>query len=671
MTVLWILLAVAVAAIVALYQYGFFDSSKNKNILWCFVALRFCTVLTIFILLLLPQFKFSNYETVKPKLLLLADNSNSIKYLEVDNQLSQDLNTLQNNPKLKDKFEITTFSFGDDLNVSDSLTYDESTTDLNRAILKTQELFKNDRKAIIILTDGIQNKGRSYRYTNLDKNSRVYPVIYGDTTRYADLSISRINVNRYSYLNNEFPVEVILTYTGNKPVSTDIKITEGSNTLVRQKLSFDKNKTSEIIKFNLTSSQVGLKSMMATVNALENEKNISNNTKALAVEVIDQQTKVLIHSSTLHPDLGSLKKAIETNQQRSVDIRLDNEVEYADYNLVILYGIDSSFNTRLQKLKDLKKNAWIFLGKRPRLDLFNNSLEVVSIENDMDTDEVQPLINQAYTSFNLDAFNYSDYPPVEAPYGSWNFSTAVDILMYKRISGIETQEPIWFTYENQNLRYAISSFNGLWRWRSQSYLENKSFADFDDLVGAQVQFLADQKTRKRLNVEVNPIYEQNNSINISASLLDKNYEFDRDGILNFKVSNRMSDSVFTRPFVLVGNKYKLDLSGIAAGAYDYTISIKGENLRQSGSFEVLDYNPETLSKSASKKQFEELLGRDNVFYQNQLNKLIDQLSKDDIARPLEREQFSFLGLIDFKYLLGLLFVFLGLEWLLRKYNGLI
>jgi len=80
MTVLWIILAAIVAALVALFQYGYIFSKKknNKRKPW-FALLRFFTVLAILILFLDLKFDKTSYQTIKPLLLLEVDNSSSIK----------------------------------------------------------------------------------------------------------------------------------------------------------------------------------------------------------------------------------------------------------------------------------------------------------------------------------------------------------------------------------------------------------------------------------------------------------------------------------------------------------------------------------------------------------------------------------------------------------------
>ncbi|ARN77575.1 hypothetical protein BST97_05985 [Nonlabens spongiae] len=671
MTVLWILIAALVAAFIAFFQYGSFFS-KNKTTSWGFGVLRFFTVLTILLLLLLPVFRSTEYETELPKLIILADDSESVEYLSQTDNLKQDFRDLIANNDLSERFDVNPFSFDSYLKPANSLTLRGKQSDLQNALSEILNLYKDDQKAIVVLSDGIQNSGTSYEYLNLPTNTKLYPIVYGDTTRYADLEITQINLNRYSYLNNEFPVEAIVNYSGEDPVRSRFTVSEGNEILYSQDLSFGANSDSEIINFELKSTSVGLKSMRAQVTPLDNEKNKENNSRSFAVEVIDEQAKILIHASAPHPDLGALKKAIQSNPQRSAEILFGSqEADYNAYNLVILYGVDSAFSSRIDRLNESGLNAWFILGKNSRLDILNQSLPEINIEENIETDEVQPLINFSYSNFNLEEFDYGDYPPVETPYGSWSFNTPVDVLVYKKISGIETDQPFWFTYESGSRRIAVSALNGLWRWRSQAYLENKNFEDFDDLVNGQIQYLASNQLRNRLTVDAPAIFEQTNVIKIEANYLDKNYQFDNNAVLDLKIVMEENDSTFTRPFVLAGSLFQVDLAGLDAGSYKYTVSVQNENLTRTGFFEVMDFNPEQTTTTAYAQGFEKLVGSQNVYYQGDLDKVIDALSSDQIARPIERKKFAYLGLIDFEYLMILLGLLLGAEWFLRKYNGLI
>ncbi|MEN8899431.1 MAG: hypothetical protein ABF247_01055 [Nonlabens sp.] len=672
MTVILMIIAAAVAALIALFQYGYLDTSKNiKKKPW-FALLRFLTVFCILLLFVAPRFESKSYESLLPQLVIMVDDSKSIDYLESTETLQNDLQLLLENENLNSKFEIQTFQFSDQIKPIDSLGFNKTDTDLSKAIMEPQELFKNRNKAIAVLTDGNQTTGNSYNYSKLDDKTSLYPLIYGDTTQYSDLQITNINVNRYSYLNNEFPVEVFISYQGSESVNRSFRVTQGKNTLYKESFSFDDNKKSAIASFNITSTAVGTQSMIATIETLSEEKNTKNNYRSFAVEVIDQQTNVLILSDQLHPDIGALKKAIESNQQRKVTIKNTSDAyDLNEYNLVVMYGVSSAFAKAYSQKAQLNKNTWIITGADPDLNYLNANHSAFEIDNDNEFDEAQPLLNESYSTFNLEELNFEDYPPVSVPFGELTFNNNANVLFYKKIGNITTTQPIWFTYENADSKHAVTLASGLWRWRAQSFLNNKDFKNFDDLVSSQVQYLASNKKRNRLEVDYETFYYQNQSILINAQYLDKNYEFEDNGILNLNIRNKETKTVITRPFVLNGNSYVVDLSGLEHGDYTFLVKVENDQLSRSGSFSILEYDIEKQQVNASDAGMKKLVGKSTVLYQGQTDNLIEKLNNDPLLQTVERATIQQSSLIDWKYLLGIILVLLGLEWFLRKYNGLV
>ncbi|OUS12896.1 hypothetical protein A9Q93_09850 [Nonlabens dokdonensis] len=672
MTVVLMIVAAGIAALIALYQYGYISTSKSTRKKPWFALLRFLTVFSILLLFIAPRFDSKTYETLLPQLVVLVDDSKSIDYLKSGDAVKRDLALIVNDSDLNSKFEIQTFKFSETIAPLDSLSFQATETDLNIAISEPQELFKNRNKAVVVLTDGNQTTGSSYSYTQINEKTSLYPVIYGDTTQYADLKITNINVNRYSYLNNEFPVEVFVAYQGQEQESRIFKVTQGNRTLYSETLSFNEKERAAIVSFNLTSTAVGTQSMVASIEPLPNEKNTQNNYRSFAVEVIDQQTNVLILSDQVHPDIGALKKAIESNQQRKVTIKSTSEdYNLNEYNLVVMYGVSSAFAKAYAQISQLNKNTWVITGSDPDIDYLNGKYQSFNLEDSNDFDEAQPILNTSYTTFNLDQISFDDYPPVQVPFGELIFNTNVDVLFYKKIGTITTTQPIWFNYEDGDTKHAVTLASGLWRWRAQSYLDQQDFKNFDDLVSSQVQYLASNKKRNRLELSYEPFYYQNKSILINAQYLDKNYEFEDNGILNLNVTHTESKELITRPFVLSGNSYVVDLSGLKAGDYKFTVQVENDQLSRSGSFSILEYDIEKQQVSASDAGMKKLVGSSSVYYQGETEELIADLKKNPLLQTIERAIVKQTSLIDWEYLLGLILLLLGLEWFLRKYNGLV
>lgn len=673
MTILWIVLAALVAAVVALFQYGYiFTNKKKKTRKPWFALLRFFTVFAILLLFIGPKFNRTTSQEVKPILALVIDDSKSIDYLKVAQQLKDDYQEFSNSTDLNNTFEIETFTVGDDFKSLDSLSFLKTDSRLELGITQPQELFKNRNKAIVYLIDGNQTVGSDYQYSKIDTKTKLYPIIYGDTTQYPDLKITQLNVNRYSYLENEFPVEVFLSYTGNTTVSSNFRITNGNTQLHQQRLTFSPENPSQVVTVNLTSARVGTQSMRATIVPLEAEKNTANNYRNFAVEVIDQQTKILILSDIMHPDLGALKKAIESNQQRSVTIASTSDnPDLNDYNMVIMYSPDSAFAKAYSQAASLNKNTWTITGTKTDYNFLNNVIQSYQIDPDPEFDEAQPILNTAYPSFNLEELEYDDFPPVQVPFGTVTMNTAPSILMNKQIGNVETAQPLWFSYEEGESRHAVFLAAGFWRWRAQSFLNQKDFKNWDDLVSSQVQYLASNKKRNRLEVDYKSFYYQNKKISINAQYLDKNYEFEDNGILNLRLKSKASNAVEVRPFILEGNSYVVDLSGLDAGQYSFTVSVENDVLSRSGSFSILEFDIEKQFVSANALGMKQLVGEENVYYSSSVNAVIEQLKTDPLFKPVQRLKTEYATLIDWEYLLGIILFLLGLEWFLRKYNGLI
>ncbi|MDP5102036.1 MAG: hypothetical protein NWQ09_11985 [Nonlabens sp.] len=672
MTVLWIILAAIVAALVALFQYGYIFGSTSKTKKPWFALLRFLTVFCVLVLLIGPKFNKKTYETLKPQLLLMVDDSKSLTYLNVASQQQQDVDAILNDRELTNKFDIKTFAFSEQVLPYDKATHKGLETDLGKAISEPQELYKDRNKAIIILTDGNQTSGSNYTFAKVDSKTTILPLIYGDTTQYPDLRISQLNVNRYTYLNNEFPVEIFVNYQGDATVNQDFTIKQGNSTLYQQRLTFSPTQRTATINANLKSTSIGTMSLRATISSLNAEKNVSNNTRNFAVEVIDQQTKILILSDVVHPDIAALKNAIESNQQRKVELaKTSDGKDLNDYNLVIMVGVNSAFAKAYTQLSQLGKNTWVITGTTTDFNFLNSQTKGFQIENDPEYDDAQPLINGSYATFNVDEFKFNDYPPVQVPFGKVKANTPLEVLMFKQIGNVETNQPLWFTYEQGEQRHAVTLASGLWRWRTQSYQDSQNFENFDNLVNSQVQYLSSNKKRDRLELDYEPFYYSNKKIVVKAQYLDKNYEFEDNGILNISLKNKTTGASLKRPLVLNGTTYTVDLSDIAAGDYSFTVKVDNDNLSRGGSFSVLEFDIENQFVSANAQSMQQLVGPENVLYAGQLDALKKKLMNSDLLQSVERETVRYSSIIDWEILLGIILLLLGIEWFARKYNGLI
>ena len=672
--ILYIVLAGIVALLLALFQYVYKSKMPfNRKILFTF--LRFVTLFSILLLLINPKFNQETLYNEKPNLVIAVDNSSSISHLNQNTFVTSFLKQVTLNQALNTKFNIETFSFGNTLRKTDSLSFLDTQTNIDGALSNLTSIYKDQIAPVVLLTDGNQTYGTDYEFNTSNYKHPVYPLVLGDTTQYFDLKIQQLNVNKYAYLKNKFPVEAIVSYNGNTPISTTLTVKNGNTTVFSKNVQLSKNNNSKIINFTLPANTVGVASYRTSVTRLKNEKNTANNTKVFAVEVISQKTKIAVVSTFSHPDLGALKNSIESNEQREVVFLKPKEAvsKLKEFQLFIIYQPNKSFKPLLDLLKQENKNTFTVIGPKTDLNFVNTNTKDYQYEITRQFEAYQAQFNSNYTPFSLEDIAFETFPPLESHFGSVNFTAPYQTILNKKLGAVITDAPLLTTYEINNRKLAVLFGENIWKWRLQSHINSKSFEAFDDFTGKIIQYLASNKKRNRLSIEHESFYNQNSNIVIKASYFDKNYEFDKRSSLNITIIDAINKSKKVIPLILNSNTFQVDLSDLKPSKYRFTVNVDGENISKSGRFEVLEYHVEQQFLNANVAKLNALGNqtKGQAFLADKSEKLIDTLLSDNRFVTKQKSNKNSLPLVDWKYLLGLIALSLAIEWFLRKYNGLI
>jgi len=673
-TILYIVIAGVISFALAVFMYGY-KSKYTGKLRWLFGVLRFISLFAICLLLINPKFKSESYTIEKPKLSVLVDNSSSIESLKQESQLNSVIDAINANEDIQSKFDINFFSFGSDFTELDSLSFAEKNTNIAKALSTVQELFGNEIAPTVLISDGNQTLGSDYEFLGATLKNPVYPVILGDSTQYTDLKIQQLNTNRYAFLKNQFPVEAVLIYNGTSQLSTQFVISQGGNTVHRQSVSFSKEDNTKTISLTLPASRVGLQKYTARLVPSEEEKNKINNAKRFAVEVIDQATNVLVVSTLIHPDLGALKKAITSNEQRRLSVKKPADAVAAinDSQLVILYQPDRSFAGVFSEIEKLKKNTFVITGLHTDWNFLNNVQETYNKEVLGQSEDVSGTLNRNYGTFALEDIGFDAFPPLKTLFGDLSVTVPHEVLLEQTILGFSGESTMLATMELNGKRDAIWDGEGIWKWRSQTYVANKNFVSFDEFIGKLVQYLASNKRRSRLEVSNETFYYNNNPIKISAQYFDKNYVFDIRASLSITVINQETNQRSVFPMLLKNNFYEVDLNSLEAGVYNFTVSVGDEAVARSGNFTILDFNVEQQFLNADVTKLTRLATNSNgkAFFSTQSQDLLNSLLDNDLYQSIQKSEQKVVPLIDWKYLLGIIALALAAEWFIRKYNGLI
>lgn len=639
---------------------------------------RFISVFILLLLLINPEIRQREYELEKQQLFLAYDLSSSLEYLETENEVLVFAEELRNNEELRERFEIREFGFGRNLFSLelDSVSFTQNQTNIRAALNELEKLRASKNAAVVLVTDGNQTIGEDYQYYRPGPQVEIFPVVAGDTTAQVDLSITNLNVNRYAFLNNRFPVEVILNYTGREPVSSNLEIRLGETVLFKEQIDFSAEKTSEVITANLPASSLGLKVYEAAITPLDSEKNIANNIRNFGVEVIDERTMVLILSSVLHPDLGAFKKSIEANEQRQAKIVLIedlNKIDVNDFQLVILYQPNNNFNKILSEIRENDLNYLLVTGTKTDWNFINS---VMKFERDY-TSQSQDYIatyNSNYSNFQFEDIGFKSLPPLQDIFGNLEFENEnYNVLLYQQMEGLATTSPLLATFEEGGSRYGALFGENIWRWRAQSFADTGSFEGFDDFFGKLVQYLSSIQKRERLIVDAGSFFAENEEVTINARYFDENYEFFGGGQLIVKLTNTTTEEELESQMLLNNNRYSFRIDDLSPGEYEYEVRETSSGLSKGGSFSVISYNVEQQFGAANISKLQNLVASADteLAYLDAPDNLVAKLLEDNRYLPVQKSREKAVPLISWKFLLILLIISLSAEWFTRKYFGLI
>ena len=637
-TTLLLILSVIIAAGLSFFHYLYKVKNQSK-LNWFLAFLRFMSLFSIFLLLINPIISRKITEIKKTPLPIVIDNSQSISELIATKEASDLYQKIADNKAISEKYDVQLFSFDNEFKSLEQLDFKGNQSHIDGVAKNLKQLYRNTNYPVVLFTDGNQTMGNDYVFS-FQENTSVLPVVLGDTTTVFDLKINQINVNKYAFLKNKFPVEVFLQYNGNQAISTTFSIQNGNQTIHKQTVTFSKDKRAQSISVLLNADKVGIAKYKAVISSTINEKNTVNNAKNFAIEVIDQRSVIALISAMNHPDLGALKRSIETNQQRKVSILKPEEVKsLQNYNVLILYQPTASFKAIFEQNKVAQINTFSITGTATDFNFFNQVQNDLLFKMSAQKEDYLANYESNFNLFSQVNINFENFPPLAHKFGTITSKSNINTLLSARIRNVQLQNPLLTFTENGSKRNAYLLGENIWKWRLENNLNKNSFEDFDLFTDKIIQFLVTNASKKNLNVTYESFYNSGESIEITAEYFNKNYEFDEKAQVTIQVTNSKTGRSKKYDLLKSTNSFKANLDGLEAGNYSFKVTEKQSNNSFSGSFEVLDFEIEKQFVNPDKSRLEQLATNTNgeVYYPNQIENLIKSLLENENYIPTQKE----------------------------------
>jgi hypothetical protein len=657
--VLFCLVAGALYAAV-LYFLGHRRFGKGMNLL--LAGLRFVAVSVIALLLLAPVAKQTVNEQQKPVVVVAQDVSESVESgkWKVEREKWKEIEG--------EGYDVVYEEFGG------------STTDISAELEEIASRYQGrNLGAVVLATDGIYNRGNNPATTAERITFPVYTIALGDTTPQRDAALANIRHNRIAFSGNTFPVEITINASRLKGNAAQLSLLDNhGKTMARERVDYSDNNFSTTLTFDLKAEKPGLQRYTASLSVVDGERTAANNMLTFYTDIIDSRRKVAIIGNAPHPDLAALKQAVESNPNYEAEVFLNEELkmrneELKEVSLLILHNLPSAthqlptLNSQLSSI-----NSIYIIGTQtdlPRFNALHAGLEIVAKARK--TNEVTAMYNDRFSLFMLDAADgaaIEELPPLSAPFGEAKASPSLQSLFTARLGNINTQQPLVAAQVQGTKRTVFVWGEGLWRWRLNDFLNNKSHEHFDRLVSQMVNFAAITDSRERFIVETERHYSDNDEIVVRAQLYNESYEpFNTpDATFNLKGDSIKGDYNFSRQ----SDGYTLSLGTLPEGLYRYTATTTydGTTYSTEGSFAVEALHLEQTNLTANHSLLATLstITGGQLVYPSDLSTLNSQLST---LKPVIYTHTRFSELLNLPWVLIFILLLLGGEWVLRKYLG--
>lgn len=685
---LWfMLLCLLAGAVVSLLLYfRNSDQALNPKLRLLLGVIRFFAYSIIAFLLLTPLVKRFVRDREPPVIVLAIDNSSSMLINSRDSAADAGfLKQMAGNitGALDDNYTVETVTFGERVSDTVPVTFGEKETDMASvfSMMETRYAGRN-RGAVIMLSDGIYNKGLNPASLLSRLPVPVYTAAWGDTAIKRDLVLAEVNYNRIAYLGNNFPVEIAVRGVRCNGMNTRLIVRNREKTLVNQPLQIAGDMFTKIIQLNFTADKEGYMDLDILLEPVNGEVTLVNNRMRAFIEVLTSRKKVLLLAAAPHPDLGAMQSALEQNDRIETEVLMLNALKapLASYDLVILHQLpaDQRSADLLTKCTTERIPLLIIGGGKTRQELISGAgagPAILSGKVQGQHNEVIATVNPSFTLFNP-VKEFTDQlqglPPLFVPFGKYESKPGEQILLYQKIGNVITSYPMVSFYQLPGHRTGFIAGEGIWKWRIFSFRNTKNHKAFDNFFQQLVQYLTVNEERSRFKVNTRNYLPENESVVFTAELYNAAFVpvTDPEVTLEVTASNgKRYDYTFSRR----DNLYHLELGRLPVGEYSYKSSttLGAERFTASGKFIVAPVQIESTVTRADHNLLKALSAQSGAISAPAAGwkTITDHIRNRDDIKPISHLREKFIDLTAVFWLLLILILLLGTEWFVRKWAG--
>ena len=639
----------------------------KSQTLYFLSLIRFVSITFLCFLLLDPVVKSINKLKEEPIVVILQDESSSIK-----EDLKDELIQFSNNIK---GYDIHSYNFSDELYDGFTNVNDGYKTNYSKALTQIESIFSNrNLSSIVLVSDGLNNTGANPLYSN-NLDIPVHTLCLGDTNIYSDNLISEVKHNELVFLGNSFQTEILIQSTKYEGKKFNLTIENNGEKVFDKELNVTSNNQFFKISAEILTSEIGLQLYTAKLESLDGERNKKNNIYRFYVDVINTKYNILLIHDDSHPDLGAFVNVINRNKDYNLDVvkSIDFDNNFESYNLIVLHSISKDNIDFIEKIKQ-KNNLPILLFCKQDFSSYSDLIPNVDFKIKSTNSQVFSSTTKDFLKFKI-SNNLSDFidnsPPITSPFGIYNISSSVDVFVNQRIGNSTTNNPVCFFDEFNGQKIGVIVGEGFWRWKLQDYKINENDDLFSEFYNKITQYLLVREDRSKFRLFYDKELNENEDLIFEAQVYNDSYELENKEDIQLVLTNS-NNKEFEYIFDRIGDKYILNVGSLNPDNYSVNAKVEKRNYEKSGELSIKTIQIENLSSVADHEFLYNLseTSGGKSFVLSKINELKDYINFQKNKSTITTTEDILKQLIDYELILLILLSLISFEWFIRKYNGL-
>ena len=539
---------------IAWWSYSYLNSVKPWK-KWSLISLRGSVFLILILLLLNPFFIDRNVQSSAPTINIYLDNTQSLTvergyYSGLESYRSVIDSVVSG---IGDRFDIQYFLFNS--SVSDGREIDGVGTVTNlQSVIDHQIENQGETVANLMFSDGIYTQGRNPVFSAQNLSTPLFTVPVGDTTDVKDVVISEVEFNAQSYTNTEQSFRVNINQEGFDAETITVQFLKNGEILQSEQISFEETISNHLLLFTDEHTDPGFFEYEINIPGLDGEFTLQNNRERFTVEVLDDKTQIVSLAFEIHPDVGTLRNLIATDQQKELIAftKLSNGRTIGENifnldtppDLIVLHGLPGINDPLLDWIESQNDVPVIYFMLPLTYSNHENMDDVSFLTYSLDELRNQTMnINlrqerQPYSHplLEFSPQEFSRFPVLTTYRSEVETSSLSEILFTGEFQRTETDIPLIITESGGLRRLAgINAFG----WHRFNRTANETVSTFYTTFFTDLlSWAATSPNQQNLSIApIKPTFTETEDIEIRASLVNERQQPETDAVIDVSVSS--------------------------------------------------------------------------------------------------------------------------------------